>query len=122
MPAPENVSSLQSFLGLANYYNVCLTCSLRTSLNELLKKEKVWVWTTECQEAFEKIKEVLTSDLFITHYKPDLKIIVANDASSYGIAACILYKMEDGSLKPIAHASRTLLLAGRIALRSRRKH
>ena len=75
-------------------------------LNELLEK-KDWEWTPECLEAFFKIK-VLTSDLFLTHYNQDLGIIVASDASSYGIGSCILYKMPDGSNKPVAHASKTL--------------
>ena len=74
---------------------------------------------TECQEAFEKIKEVLISDLFITHYNPDLEIMVASDASSYSIGACILDKMEDGLLKPIAHASRKLLPAEKKLLSDR---
>ena len=82
--------------------------SLQAPLNELLKKKKNG---SECQETFEKIKEVLTSDLFITHYNPDLEIIVASDTSSHGIRTCILHKMEGGFLKPIAHASRTLLPA-----------
>ena len=84
---------------------------LRAPLNELLKKDKLWVWTTECQQVFEKIKKILTSDLFLTHYKPDLEIIVASNASSYGIGAWILYKMIDDTAKPTAHASRALLPA-----------
>ena len=55
---------------------------LRVLFNELLKKYNPWVWTAECQEAFEKIKKKLTSDLFLIHYNPDLDIIVASDASS----------------------------------------
>ena len=51
------------------------------------------------------------SDLFLTHYDSDLDIIGASDASSNGIGACILYKMSDGSHKPVAHTSRTLLPA-----------
>ena len=47
--------------------------------------------------------------LFLTHYNPDLEIIVASNASSYVVGACILHKMTDGTLKPIAHALRTLL-------------
>ena len=85
--------------------------SLQAPLNELLKKEKDWIWTTECKEAFKKIKEVLTSDLFITHYNPDLEIIVPSDTNWFSIGACILYKMEDRSLKPISHALKTLLPA-----------
>ena len=45
------------------------------------------------------------------HYDPKLEIIVASDASSYGVDSCILHKMSHGTKKPIAHASRTLLPA-----------
>ena len=55
----------------------------------------------ECQQAFEKIKKILMSDFFLTHYNPDLEIIVTSDASLYGIRACILHKMTDGTTKPI---------------------
>ena len=115
MPAPNNVASLQSFLGLANYYQSFIPNmhDLRAPLNELLKKDKSWDWSTECQEAFDKIKEALTSDLFLTHFDSNLELIVACDASSYGVGACILHKMPDGANKPIAYASRTLLPAER---------
>ena len=42
------------------------------------------------------------SDLFLTHYNQDLDIIVASDASSYGIGVSILPKMTDGTTKLIA--------------------
>ena len=70
------------------------------------------VFGWQCQEAFEKIKGMLASDLFLTHYDPKKKeIIVANDASSYGIGASIMHKLKDTLIKPITHASRMLLPA-----------
>ena len=59
MPAPNNIATLQSFLGLANYYQISIPNmhDLCAPLNELLKKDQLWVWTTECQQAFEKNKE-----------------------------------------------------------------
>ena len=106
MSTPENVSSLQSFIGLTNCYQALIPNmhNSRGPLNELLKKEMVLEWTPKYEYAFVKIKEVLTSDLFLTHYNPELDIRVASDTSSHGIGACILPKQ-------VAHASWTLLLA-----------
>ena len=123
MPAPDNVQALQSFLGRANFYQGFIKNmqNLRGPLNELLKKDKPSLWTPECQESFEKIlknpecqesfeniKKTLTSDLSLTHYDPTLDIIVASDARSYGIGACILHRLPDDSWKTVAHASRSL--------------
>ena len=55
-----------------------------------------------------KKKEILTSGISLTYYDPKLDIIVASDASSYGIGACIIHKLPDGTRKSIAHASRSL--------------
>ena len=46
----------------------------------------------------------------MTHYNPDKQIYVACDASNSGLGEIILHK-EDGKLKPIQHASGTLLPA-----------
>ena len=111
MPAPDNVQALQSFHGQVNFFLGFIKNmqNLRGPLKELLKKDKPWLWTPECQESFEKIKKTLTSDLSLTHYDPTLDIIVASDTSSYGVGARILHKLPDGSRKAVAHASRSLL-------------
>ena len=44
----------------------------------------------------------------MTHYNPNKQIYVDSDVSNSGFGAVILHK-EDGKLKPIQHASRTLL-------------
>ena len=113
MPALDNVTALQSFLGLAKYYQSFIKNlhGLRASLNELLKKEKKWRWTPTCQTAFDQNKNALTSGFFLSHYDPKLEIIVASDGSSYRVGSCILHKMPDGTKKQIAHASRAFLLA-----------
>ena len=48
MSAPNNIATLQSFLGLANYYQIFIPnmYDLHALLNELLKKDKLWEWTT----------------------------------------------------------------------------
>ena len=65
MSAPINVSSLQSFLGLANCYcnYIPNMHTLKAPLNKLLKKDVKWNWLVNCQKAFDNLKTALTSDL-----------------------------------------------------------
>ena len=112
MPTPDNGMTLQSFLGLANYYQSFIKKSARSPLpaKQTTKKDKKWRWTPECQTTFDQSKKGINIWFFFTHYDPKLVIIVTSDASSYGVGSCILPKMPDGTKKPIAHASRTLFL------------
>jgi len=55
--------------------------TIRHPVNDLLKKEQEWNWSNRCQQAFDSIKEILKSDLLLTHYDSSLGVIVAADAS-----------------------------------------
>ncbi|MGL4493855.1 MAG: RNase H-like domain-containing protein, partial [Tannerellaceae bacterium] len=110
MPAPTDITTLRSFLGLVSHYGAYLPAlhRLRGPLNSLLIKDTVWHWSEECEVAFNKVKEILKSDLLLTHYNPALKLIVTTDASQYGIGAVIAHIFPDGSEKAIIHAARSL--------------
>ncbi|MFG1588229.1 RNase H-like domain-containing protein, partial [Staphylococcus aureus] len=41
------------------------------------------------QQAFEKLKGILKSNLLLTHYDPSKEIVIAADACDYGIGAVI---------------------------------
>ena len=58
-----------------------------------------------------KLKTALMSNLTLTHYNPNEQRYVASDTSNFGLGAVLLHEEEDGKLKPIHHASRTLLPA-----------
>ncbi|PIO77460.1 hypothetical protein TELCIR_00443 [Teladorsagia circumcincta] len=110
MPPPKDVSQLRAFLGLVNFYGnfVKNLHNLRVPLDALTKKDATFLWTPACQSSFDRIKAILKSDLLLTHYDPNLPIIVAADASNYGIGAVLSHQFPDGSEKVIYHASRTL--------------
>ncbi|XP_037959893.1 uncharacterized protein K02A2.6-like [Teleopsis dalmanni] len=84
MPEPSNITELRSFLGAINFYGkfVPKMRELRGQLDNLLKLNVKWKW--------------------------DAKLIVAADASNYGLGACIMHEYSDRSIKPICHASRSL--------------
>ncbi|XP_055585498.1 uncharacterized protein K02A2.6-like [Uranotaenia lowii] len=113
IPAPKNVSELRSFLGAVNYYGkfVKQIDDLRHPMDQLLRKDVKWEWNSECQQSFDKFKQILNSNLLLTHYDPKLPIVVAADASKTGIGAVIFHKFPNGSLKAIQHASRSLSTA-----------
>ena len=109
-PVPRNVSQLKSFLGLLNYYGKFVP-NLSTALaplHLLLQKRVAWTWGPEQQHAFNQVKSALTSDRVLAHYDPSKKLILACDASPYGVGAVLSHKLEDGSERPIAFASRSL--------------
>nr|CDJ92466.1 RNA-directed DNA polymerase (reverse transcriptase) domain containing protein [Haemonchus contortus] len=113
MPAPKDVSQLRASLGLINFYGnfVKDLHNLRAPLDALTKKDVVYTWTPECQSSFDKIKAILSSDLLLTHFDPNLPIIVAADASNYGIGATLSHRFPDGSEKVVYHVSRCLTTA-----------
>lgn len=109
-PVPKNVSELRSFLGLVNYY--CnfigdLSTHLKP-LYDLTTKNTKYVWSENCQHAFEHVKRLILSNQCLTHYDPNLEIRLASDASSYGLGCVLSHLMPDGKERPIAFASRTL--------------
>ena len=44
----------------------------------------------------------------LVHYDSSLPLILACDASQYGVGAVVAHAMPDGSEKPVAFGSRTL--------------
>ncbi len=77
-------------------------------LYDLLKKETRWSWKTLLLQAFQKAKALLQDAPVLVHYDITKEIILACDASPYGVGAVISHRMEDGSEQPIGYASRSL--------------
>ena len=80
---PSSVTELRSFLGLVNYYQRFLPNSANTlhHLYELLKSGFPYEWTSNCKQAFEKVKENLVSDNVLAHYDINLPLNLTCDAS-----------------------------------------
>uniref|UniRef100_A0A5S6R024 RNA-directed DNA polymerase n=1 Tax=Trichuris muris TaxID=70415 RepID=A0A5S6R024_TRIMR len=98
---------------MLNYYGsfVKEMRELRAPLDALLKKDQPFVWSCDCQAAFDNAKLLLNSDLLFTHYNPAMEVVVAADALEKGVGAVIMHRFPDGTEKAIAHASRALTAA-----------
>lgn len=106
-PAPKNVSQLRAFLGMLNYYHRFLPdiATVLEPLHKLLRQETTWCWKTEQQRAFEAAKKLLQSAELLVHFQPDLELILASDASDYGVGAVSSHRMADGTERPIVSRS-----------------
>ncbi|XP_014675604.1 PREDICTED: uncharacterized protein LOC106815629 [Priapulus caudatus] len=114
-PQPKNVKELRSYLGCLNYYAKFMP-NLSTELeplHRLLKQDNRFVWGNEQDVAFRRSKELLQSASVLVHYDPDKELILACDASPYGVGAVLAHRLPDGTERPISFASRTLAAAER---------
>lgn len=104
-PAPTDLTQLKSYLGLLNYYGSFIPnlSSEIHDLYELLKDEIEFVWTEKCQLCFEKSKQLLINNQVLEMYDPNKQIVVAADASPYGVGA-VLSHIVNGVEKPILFA------------------
>ena len=108
-PIPTTTTQLKSFLGMLQYYHRHLPnlASILEPLHELLRKGQKWTWGASQQRAFQAAKEKLSSSELLVHYDPHKEMILAVDASPYGVGA-VLSHISGGVERPIAYASRTL--------------
>jgi RNase P subunit RPR2 len=103
-PAPENITQLRSFLGLTGYYrrfvkHYGLICK---PLFDSLKKDN-FQWKEEQANAFQKLKEAMTTSLVLALPNFSLPFMLEADASDYGIGAVLMQKGQ-----PISFLSKSI--------------
>jgi hypothetical protein len=75
----------------------------RSSITELQKKNKKFVWTEKCAEAFQRLKELLTTTPILKSPNMDEEFLVCNDASKECLGIIL---MQDNRM--ITYTSRKL--------------
>src|ERR1700761_1442780 len=114
-PTPKSVREVRSFHGFCNFYRPFIAgfAKIALPLNKLTKKDTPFVWTPECQKAFETLKRRVTSEPVLAH--PDLtkQFELEVDASGYAVGAVLLQRQVDNKRHPIGYYSATLTSAER---------
>ena len=107
-PVPDDKKSLRRFLGVAGYYRkFCENFStVVLPLTNLMCKNTKFVWTKECQEAFDQVKAILISSpvLMLPDYSKQFVLTV--DASYGGAGAVLQQEGDDGILHPVSYWSK----------------
>ena len=106
---PSNITEVRSFVGLCSYYRRYIKgfASIVKPLNKLTEKKQKFVWTEDCQAAFETLKSKLTQAPILSFPNFDEPFILDTDASNTAIGAVLSQNIE-GQEKVVAYASRAL--------------
>ena len=104
LPIPTKVSEIRTFLGMSGYYHQLVPDYARIShpLIQLIKKGVQWQWTKDCQNSFDKLKEILTSDIVLAYPQTDRPYKLYTDASNYAVGA-ILVQEDDSGIERVIH-------------------
>ena len=115
MAAPKTVTGVRKFVRLISHYQKFIKgfTNIARPLNKLMsgentKKEEKIVWMDECQVAFDKLKEALSTApiLAYTDYSKPFRLIT--NASELGLGVALYQEQDDGMEQPIAFALRAL--------------
>ena len=58
-----------------------------TSLTHLTRKEVLWEWGDQQQQALDTLKEAMMTESILQHFDPAKPVTIKTDASDYAIGA-----------------------------------
>ena len=106
-PMPTSRKKLARFLGMAGHYrNFCLNFSkIAAPLTNSLSKKVKFVWTDDCQLAFDKVKLLLQKSpvLKSQDYEKPFQLII--DISDVGTGSVLVQEASDGLDHPVSYFS-----------------
>lgn len=114
-PRPQNSKEVKQFLGLSSYYRCFIRqfAAIAQPLTALTRNGVTFDWTKDCQTAFDRLKQSLTTAPVLCYPTFDSSFVLETDAGIKGIGAILSQVQKDGQRHPIAYASRSLTPAER---------
>jgi hypothetical protein len=115
MPPPTSAKQLRSMLGHTGYYHRFIRnyASITAPLEKLLKKYEAFSWKLECDQAFDTLKEKLSTSPILVYPNWQVEFHVHIDASRISLGAILVQPGEGNLDHPIYFASRKLSQAER---------
>ncbi|KAK3083233.1 hypothetical protein FSP39_017411 [Pinctada imbricata] len=108
-PKPRKVKDVRSFVGLCSYYRKFVKnfAQIAKPLHRLTEKGREFVWDEECENAFQKLKQTLTTAPILAYPKEDGKFVIDTDASNEGMGA-VLSQVQNGEERVLCYFSKCL--------------
>jgi hypothetical protein len=104
---PPTLKDLQRFIGFANFYRRFIKgfSSICKPLNDLMRKDKLWEWGQEQQQAFDTLKQAFSSSPVLVTYDYTKKTVLETDASDWACGGVLSQYDNEGILRPVAYFS-----------------
>ena len=108
-PILTTVKQTRGFLGFGNFYRRFIQgfSNLAKPLNDLLKKDKKFEWTNDCQKAFNELKKRFTEEPVLMMPDQTKPFQIETDASKYATGAVLTQLDSNGNRHPISFISKT---------------
>ena len=108
-PSPGTAKDVKSFLGLCSYYRRFVRgfADIARPLYRLTEGQRQFRWTSECEDAFRRLKTLLTTAPILAFPAVDGLFILDTDANNTGLGA-VLSQVQGGEEKVIAFYSESL--------------
>jgi len=109
LPPPTNVKGILSFLGHVGFYRRFIKnfSQIARPLTSLLAKDAPFIFSDECHESFQTLKEELISAPIIQPPDWNLPFEIMCDASDFPVGA-VLGQTKDKKHYAISYTSKTL--------------
>jgi transposase InsO family protein len=108
-PAPRNITEARQFIGLCGTVRIWISnySQITSSITSTWKKGVEFAWTEECQEAFDILKELITTAPAILpiNYTCERPIIISVDSSYMGVGMILSQLVEKGKCQPSRYGS-----------------
>lgn len=106
LPTPKTIREIQRLIGLTGWYRRFIQdfADITAPITELLKKNRKFVWTEECEIAFRKLITALTTAPVLANPDYSLPFEIQCDASNRACGA-VLIQVQDGVERVIAFMS-----------------
>ena len=107
LKSPEDVKGVKRVLGMLSFYRRFLPnmAIVAAPMTQLLKKDKVFNWSTACEESLRKLLGLLMREIVLSFPDFSQPFILTTDACQLGLGA-VLAQERDGQQVPISFASR----------------
>lgn len=106
-PVPRNADDVRRFVAFCNYYRKFVKNFAHHAfhLTRLTRKGITFVWTQDCQDAFEYLKKSLMEPSILQYPDFNKEFVLFTDASGFACGAVLTQKHNDVYL-PVAYASK----------------